>query len=105
MEEKNRFIDLPQQKRGNRQQTKQKVIKGITYSLIVIMFIALSLLCVCLFNGGKIELFGGFYFSAKSLIQDLFILAFAAMIVNAGGLPKMWKHRNTKTQEHDNTEI
>lgn len=105
MEEKNRFIDLPQQKRGNRQETKQKVIKGIIYSLIVIMFFMLSLACICLLNGGKIELFWGMEFSARSLIIEMTGVFLALMIASTGGLPKMWKHRNKETQEHNNTEI
>lgn len=105
MEEKNRFIDLPQQKRGNRQETKQKVIKGITYSLIVILFVMLSLTCICLFNGGKIELFWGIGFSVRSLIIEMSGVFLALMIASIGGLPKMRKHRNKEIQKHNNTEI
>lgn len=103
--DKNNFVDLPQQKRGNRREIARKVIRGITYSLIVLIFLLMALICICLMNGGVIEMFGSVAYSAKSLIQDLFILVAITLIVNMGGFPIINKYKNTGTQEQDNTEI
>ena len=102
--DKNNFVDLPQQKRGSRRETARKVIRGITYSLIVLIFLLMAMICICLIFGGKIEFWGG-YWSAKSLINDLFILVAITLIVNMGGLPIIKKHKNTGIQEQDNIEI